>query len=186
MGLGRGFGERQAADGGGLGEQGVVPGVGVRREPGAVPGLGGRGCREDGEGGAFLGTVVPQQVVHALGDVPPPPWCPDEHFNVGEGAAGAFGGDLGRRVVVRLVHHGVDGGKVTPKARPAGSVPSRASTSAKPSWRRWTSNRSANRSALLAPLIRRLLESDTPLRIHGELTAAVRGSGRHRKRNCEG
>jgi hypothetical protein len=28
-----------------------------------------------------------------LGDVPPSPWCLDEHFVEGEGAAGAFGGE---------------------------------------------------------------------------------------------
>jgi len=56
----------------------------------------------------------------------------------------------GGRGVVRLFHHGVVGWRVTPKARPARSVPLRASIRAKPSWRRWTSNRLANRSACSA------------------------------------
>jgi hypothetical protein len=47
VGLGRGVGEWQAADCGGLGKQGVVPRMGVRRESGVVP-----GCRDDDFEGA--------------------------------------------------------------------------------------------------------------------------------------
>jgi hypothetical protein len=32
-----------------------------------------------------------------LGDVPSSPWCLDEYFDEGEGAAGAFGGELRRQ-----------------------------------------------------------------------------------------
>jgi hypothetical protein len=45
VGLGRGLGERQAVDGGGAGEQVVVPGMGVLRQPLAVLGGGDDGSR---------------------------------------------------------------------------------------------------------------------------------------------
>jgi hypothetical protein len=42
--------------------------------------------------------------------VSPSPWCLDEHFDEGEGAAGAFGVvSSGGRVVVRLFHQGMVG-----------------------------------------------------------------------------
>jgi hypothetical protein len=63
VGLGRGGGERQAADGGGLGEQGVVPGVRVCREPGAVPG----GRDDDFENAAEVGDGAGEDLVGSVG-----------------------------------------------------------------------------------------------------------------------
>ena len=57
----------------------------------------------------------------------------------------------GGSVAVRLRHHRVTGYMVTRKAKSASSVPPRASAKAKPSWRRWASNRSANKSAWSSP-----------------------------------
>jgi hypothetical protein len=42
-----------------------------------------------------------------MGDVPPSPWCPDGHFDQGEGAAEAFDSDLGLVHVVNPVRRDI-------------------------------------------------------------------------------
>jgi hypothetical protein len=59
VGLGRGLGERQAVDGGGAGEQVVVPGMGVRWEPCAVPG----GRDDDFESAGDVGDGAGEDLV---------------------------------------------------------------------------------------------------------------------------
>ncbi|MGH3171246.1 MAG: hypothetical protein ACRDN0_35935 [Trebonia sp.] len=85
VGLGRGLGERQAADAVGLGEQGVVPGMRLCREPGAVPG----GRDDDFEGAAEIGDGAGEDLVGPVGQA---------------GQAGHAGRALGERRAESLVN----------------------------------------------------------------------------------
>jgi len=84
------------------------PGRGVapcaRRPHEEVPGCG--SClRSTSNGGEPERVALLEQ--QDMGDAPPSPWCPDGHFDQGEGAAEAFDSDLGLVHVVNPVRRDI-------------------------------------------------------------------------------